>query len=319
MKKCFGGIDLGGSFIKAGLIDVNGNQITKFKIPTEEHKGSDEIKVNLKKAAAHLLGFAEKKRITIKGIGVGSPGTIRYPEGLVTDATPNIANWVGTRISAIFKGFSLKIAVDNDANCMGLAEATFGAGKGTESGLYVTLGTGVGGALIMNGKLHRGASFAAGEFGHTIFQYDGKLCKSGRRGCLEGYIAAPAMIEEARRIINQKEDSGLNYRLDALTPEDIFRFYKAGNRTALEIVRKNAEMVGVAIGSAVNLINPEIVVIGGGLSHGGPKYISLIRRSALQFAFRSATRKLKIVRAKFGNDAGWIGAACLIIDDGKQR
>ncbi len=317
MKKCYGGIDLGGTFIKAGLLSRDGRRITRFKIPTEVKSGVAAVADNLLKAGRMLCDLASKRRLTLAGIGIGSPGTVKYPEGIITGSSPNIPGWVGTNMRDLFSGFPVPVRGDNDANCMGLAESMFGAGKGTKLGFYLTIGTGIGGALFVNGSLIRGASFAAGEFGHTIFKYGGVKYKTGQRGPLEAYVAAPALIRQTKKTVRRRKKSILSRNLDSLTPEEIFEAFKSGDRAAVESVSRNAEMIGVAIGSIVNLLNPEVVVIGGGISRAGAKYIELIRKAAKSFAFDSATSILKIRVARFGNEAGWIGAACLNIMDDK--
>lgn len=311
MKKCYGGIDLGGTFIKAGLLSRDGRSIVKFKIPTQVESGVAAVEENLLKAGRRLCDLAGKRKLKLAGIGIGSPGTVKYPEGIITGSSPNIPGWVGTSIRNLFSGFPVTITGDNDANCMSLAESMFGAGKGTKSGFYLTIGTGIGGAFMINGLLVRGASFAAGEYGHTIFKYGGIKYKTGQRGPLEAYIAAPALIKQTRKAVRKQKNSILKRKLDSLAPEDIFEAFKSGDRAAVESVTRNAKMIGIAIGSIVNLLNPEIVVIGGGISKGGAEYIELIRKAAKSFAFDSATSVLKIKVARFGNDAGWIGAACL--------
>lgn len=312
MRKCYGGIDLGGTFIKAGLLSRDGKPITNFKIPTEVDRGIAAVKRNLRLAGHRLADESIKLKCSLAGIGIGSPGTIKYPEGIVTDSSPNIPGWVGTNVSRLFSEFEIPVKCDNDANCMGLAEAKFGAGKGTLSGFYLTIGTGIGGAVVIDGSLVRGATFAAGEFGHMVFKYDGKEYTTGRRGPIEAYVSAPALVRAARKAAAKSKSSRLrNYK--PLNTVEIFREFKAGDMAATDVVRENAELLGIAIGSVVNLLNPEVVVIGGGVSAGGPRYIDLIKKSVKQFAFRSATAKLKIKTARFGNEAGWIGAACLNI------
>lgn len=311
MKKCYGGIDLGGTFIKAGLLSRDGCRMAKFKIHTDVESGVAAVADNLLKAGRRLCDLASNRKLKLAGIGIGSPGTVKYPEGIVTGSSPNIPGWIGSNMRNIFSGFPVPVSGDNDANCMGLAESMFGAGKGTKSGFYLTIGTGIGGAVVVNGSLLRGASFAAGEYGHTIFKYGGIKYKTGQRGPLEAYVSAPALVEQTRKTIKKHKKSILNRKLDFLTPEDIFKAFKSGDRAAVESVSKNAEMIGIAIGSIVNLLNPEVVVIGGGISMAGARYIELIRRAATSFAFDSATSNLKIKVARFGNDAGWIGAACL--------
>jgi glucokinase len=313
MKKCYAGIDLGGSFIKAGLLLRDGKRPARFKIPTEVESGLDSVRENLLRAGRRLTGLAEEKGYSIAGIGVGSPGTVKYPEGIITGSSPNIPGWVGTNIRKLFSEFRIEVKGDNDANCMGLAESMFGAGRGTKNGFYLTIGTGIGGAVVVDGSLLRGSSFAAGEFGHTVFKYGGLKYKTGRRGPLEAYVAAPALIKETRKLIRKYAGSSLKKRSSSLNTHDIFEAFKAGDGAAVEAVTANARMIGTAIGSVVNLLNPEIVVIGGGVSEGGARYIDLIRKSVRSFAFDSATQELRIVSARFGNEAGWIGAACLNI------
>ena len=309
MSKCYGGIDLGGTFIKAGLLSPDGKQIVRSKIATEVGLGLDTVRENLLLAGRKLTDLADKKGFKLAGIGVGSPGTVKYPEGLVTGSSPNIPGWVGTNIKKLFSEFKVPVRGDNDANCMGLAESTFGAGKGSKSGFYLTIGTGIGGAIIIDGSLLRGATFAAGEFGHTVFKYGAKKYKTGRSGPLEAYVAAPALIRSARAAA--KKGNSVLRKYSNLTTHEIFAAYKAGDKAAVMAVSENAEMIGTAIGSVVNLLNPEIVVIGGGVSEAGKSYIDLIAKAAKSFAFDSATIKLKIKTARFGNEAGWIGAACL--------
>ncbi len=311
MKKCYGGIDLGGTYIKAGLLTADGRVIAKLKIPTDVSAGLDTVRRNLLIAGRELIAMAKKRGYKLAGIGVGSPGTVKYPDGLITGSSPNIPGWIGTNIRKLFSEFTFPVKGDNDANCMGLAESKFGAGKGTKLGFYLTIGTGIGGAVMVNGSLLRGATFAAGEFGHTIFKYGGKKYKTGQRGPLEAYVAAPALIRNARLAVKKYGKSILKKQYDNLTTHEIFAAFKSGDRAAVEAVTENAEMLGTAIGSIVNLLNPEIVVIGGGVSAGGTRYIDLIGKSAKSFAFDSATSALKIKIAKFGNEAGWIGAACL--------
>jgi glucokinase len=313
MKKAYAGIDLGGSFIKAGLLTSSGKRISSFQIPTEADAGPRKVGDNLLTAVRKLDILALKYKTKLAGIGIGSPGTIRYPEGIVTGSSPNIPGWVGTDISKILRGFHTKITVDNDANCMALGEYLFGAGRGSSSGFYLTIGTGIGGAFIQDRQLLRGASFAAGEFGHTVLKYNGIKCKCGRRGCVEAYTAVPALIRFVKKIAGKYRGSSLGKKQKSLTPTIIFEAFKKGDRAAVDAVSQNAEMLGSAIGSVINLINPEIVVIGGGISQAGGKYINLLKENISSFAFPSAARGLKVKKAGLGNNAGWIGAACLNI------
>lgn len=311
MRKVYAGIDLGGTFIKAGLLTSQGERITSFKIPTEAERGHRKVAENLVRAGQKLVAYVTKNRLELAGIGAGSPGTIKYPQGIVTGSSPNINGWIGTNISGLFKDFDVEVKCDNDANCMAWGEFCFGAAVGTESGFFLTIGTGIGGAIIQDKKLQRGSSYAAGEFGHTVFRYNGIKCKCGRRGCVEAYTAVPALIRSTRKIVQKTSSSSLRKNLDDLSPEMIFDAFKKGDKAARESIKENTEMLGEAIGSAVNLLNPDIVVIGGGFAQAGGKYIELLKKNILNYAFTSSTGNLKIKSAKLGNNAGWIGAACL--------
>jgi glucokinase len=314
MRKVYGGIDLGGTSIKAGLLSANGERIAFYKIPTGARSGHEEVSENLLETGRKLIEAAKKKGARLHGIGIGSPGTIRYPEGIVTDSSPNIPGWVGVNFTEMFADLPVDIRADNDANCMALGEHKFGAGRGTDSGFYVTIGTGIGGALVFDKRLWRGASFAAGEFGHTVLKYNGIKCKCGRHGCVEAYTAVPAFLRSARNLVRNSRRSSLKNKLDNLTPELVFDAYHRGDAAAAEAISRNADMLGSAIGSVVNLLNPDIVVIGGGLAQAGRGYIDLIRNKILDYAFNSATDKIKIKAALLGNNAGWIGAACLHLE-----
>jgi glucokinase len=311
MNICYGGIDLGGSYIKAGLLSENGEIIQRIIVPSAVEKGIPALASNLRKVGHSLIEIGSSQGLKVAGIGVGSPGTIKYPEGIVTGATPNIPGWVGSNISEIFSDFPFPVIGDNDANCMGLAEALFGSGSGTRYGFYITLGTGIGGAVMIEGKLLRGASFCAGEFGHMVLVYNGFECKTGRRGCLEHYVNASGLIEGAKKRLPKFPNSSLSS--GTFDVVEIFAAFRESDPAAVEAVSENADMIGTAIGSVVNLLNPEVVVIGGGMSQGGEEYINLIRQSILRYAFDSTTSVLKIEIARFGNEAGWIGAACLNI------
>lgn len=314
MNKAFAGIDLGGTAIKAGILLETGERITSIKMPSGAKSGPEQVGINLSEAVDQLLSISENKGLKIYGIGIGSPGTIHYPEGIVTGSSPNIPGWIGVNFRKMFANRDIEVRGDNDANCMALGEHKFGAGKGTKSGFYITVGTGIGGALILDGRLIRGSSFAAGEFGHTVLKYNGRKCKCGRRGCVEAYAAVPALVRNTKSLIRKKHRSTLKNELDNLSPQMIFQAFKKGDKIASKAIHSNAAMLGTSIGSVVNLFNPEIVVIGGGFANAGPDYIDLIRKKVFDFAFSSAAEKLVVKAARLGNNAGWIGAACLFLD-----
>jgi glucokinase len=309
------GIDLGGTFIKAGIIDTDSKILAKIKYPSAANDGPDAVIRNLNIVYQKLLDICNQNSYQPLSLGIGSPGTIHQPDGKVTDATPNIPGWLGTVLTQIFDGCEIPIFADNDANCVALAEYKVSYQAQYKDMLFITIGTGIGGGIIIDGKLHRGSNFTAAEIGHTIIRHNGRLCKCGRKGCLEAYASVPNMMKRAHHW-------AVHYRQklpEKITPEELYERFKKGNKIAKMTIIENAEYLGAGIGSFLNILNPEIVVIGGGFSGTGSKYLKLIETTTKKYAFGEAFRKLVFARAKMGNDAGFVGAALLGIVDEKNQ
>ena len=193
-KNVFAGIDLGGTFIKFGLVDMSAQVIFKSSVPTP--KGRRAILSEFARVTELLRQMAQDRGLRLQAVGVGSPGIVNATTGKIIGRSPNIPGWQGAEVGkALAKATGLKVVVDNDANVMALAEHRFGSGKGFSSGLYITVGTGIGSGIILNNQIWRGARFAGAEIGHTIIEKDGKPCKCGKRGCVEALAATSAFIE----------------------------------------------------------------------------------------------------------------------------
>ena len=230
--------------------------------------------------------------------------------------TPNIPPMVGVNLKKrLSESFGLPVCVDNDANVMALAEFELGAARGFRHVLCLTIGTGIGGGIVLDGKLFHGSKFAGAEFGHMTIQYNGRKCNCGGAGCLEAYASAPAMVRDAKRLLWRDRKSVVHTLvqgdLSRLTTKVLFQAEKKGDRLASQVINQSCAYLGAGIASAVNLLNPQVVVIGGGVSRGGQGFIRRIEKEVKKRAFPSATKNLKVVRAKLGNDAGFIGAAIL--------
>ena len=309
------GIDLGGTFIKAGIINSSCKILYRLQYPAGADIDSNAVKQNLNIVYMRLREICESRKYKPLSLGIGSPGTISQPDGIVTDATPNIANWHGTVLTRIFGKTDIPIFADNDANCVALAEYLVSYKNRYRNMVFMTIGTGIGGGIIIDGRLHRGSNFAASEIGHTTIKHNGKLCKCGLRGCLEAYASVPNMMNRARYWAKRT-----HYKIKPeFKPQELYKLYKAGNRMAVKTIEENADYLGAALGSLANTLNPEIVIIGGGFSGTGNDYLRLIEESIARHAFKAATAKLKVARAKMGNYAGFVGAALLpMVDkDGK--
>ena len=301
------GIDLGGSFIKAGVLDNSNHILHRLQIPSGAISGAEAVKPNLKISLELLLDYCRCHGFKAQSLGIGSPGTINQPDGKVTDASPNITGWKGTVLTKIFGDLPFPVYADNDANCAALAEYAIGLKCRYNNMVFITIGTGIGGGLIINGRLYRGHDCTAAEIGHMIIKQNGKLCKCGRHGCLEAYASVPNMLKRTNYWAGR-----LGKRIKhRITPRELFALFEKGNPAARKTIVENAEYVGVGLASIVNILNPEVIVIGGGFSRAGQKYVGLINSFVREYAFDAACRNLEILKARLGNDAGFIGAAIL--------
>jgi glucokinase len=288
------GIDLGGTKIAGVLTTVSGKFLMDVQVPTEAHKGKKQVIENIKKAIRLLI--SSKKNFVLKAIGIGAPGPILYEEGLVMEA-PNLPGWKRVNIKKVLhQEFHVPVFVDNDANCAALAELKFGAGRGHKNFVYITVSTGVGGGIIIDGKLYRGAMGAAGEFGHMIIDSKGYKCGCGNVGCLEAQASGSAI----------KKRTGM----DAISVELAAR---QGDAKAIKAIEITAHYMAIGIANLVNIFNPELVIVGGGLSNMRELLLVPIRKEFKKYAMTLPARSVKIVRAKLGTKAGVLGAAALCL------
>lgn len=287
------GIDLGGSKIAAALADQRGKIITDVNIPTEARKGQRAVIDNVIKAVDTLMSGRKKK---VDRLGIGVPGPILYQTGIVIEP-PNLPGWKKVNLKKILeKRFKLPVQLDNDANCAALAEAKFGAGRSARDFIYVTVSTGIGGGIIINRQLYRGAIGAAGEFGHMIIDPNGPVCGCGNFGCFEALASGTAIKKRAG--------------MDAISVELAAR---QGDEKALQVVRETAHYLAIGFANLVNLFNPELIVVGGGVSKMRELLFTPIREEFRKYALTLPAKNVKIVRAKLGDEVGVLGAIALCL------
>ena len=315
-KRVYAGIDIGGTNIKFGLFDETGEILFKERRPTMAEKGPIPLMHLVTNIAERLLYFAAEEEYKVDYVGVGSPGAVDHKTGKVVGPCPNIKGWQGTEIGAnMVDRLNIPVFVDNDVNSMALAEVRFGAAKGSKSVVCVTVGTGVGGAVIVDGRVVHGASSTAGELGHMTIDLDGPKCACGNNGCIEAYCSSQAMTGR----IKAKLSKGLSPifsdvlegSLDGLTIKKIFAAARKGDDIAAEVINETATYLGVGLAGIINLLNPEIVVIGGGITDGGAGFVETVAKEIRKRAFSSAVEKLTVSKAALGNDAGFMGAGLL--------
>ena len=287
------GIDLGGTKIEAALATPGGRIITDVNIPTEAYKGKTQVINNIKKAVNALIRGQHAK---ISCLGIGVPGPILYDKGIVIEP-PNLPGWKRVNLKKILeKEFKVPVHLDNDANCAALAEAYFGAGKYACHFIYITISTGIGGGIIIDRKLYRGAIGAAGEFGHMIIDSKGYTCGCGNVGCFEAQASGTAIKKRAG--------------MDAIAVELAAR---QGDKKALRVIEETAHYLAIGIANLVNIFNPEIVVLGGGVSKMRELLLVPIRRQFKKYALTLPSKNVKIVRAKLGDKAGVLGAIAICL------
>lgn len=316
MAKKLLGIDLGGTTVKFGILTLEGEVQEKWAIETNILEDGKHIVPDIVASLKHRLALYNLTKDDFVGIGMGSPGAVDRDKKTVTGAF-NL-NWASTQEvgSVIEAELGIPFAIDNDANVAALGERWVGAGANNPDVVFVTLGTGVGGGVIADGSLIHGFAGAGGEIGHIVVEpEDGFDCTCGNHGCLETVASATGVVRVARKLAEEYEgDSKIKAAIDngeAVSSKDIFDAAKEGDHFANTVVDKVSFYLGLASANISNILNPDSVVIGGGVSAAGEFLRSRIENNFQKFAFPQVRKSTKIKIAELGNDAGIIGAASL--------
>jgi glucokinase len=310
------GVDLGGTNIAAGAMPTDGTrEIAMRMTPTRAEDGAagvvDRIGEMIEEVIAQTSAETGAAREDFLGVGIGSPGPLDREKGIVI-VTPNLG-WRDFPLrDAISDRVGMRATLDNDANCATLGEWWAGAAKGGRNVVGLTIGTGIGGGLILDGKLYHGASDAAGEIGHTTIDSNGRRCKCGNYGCLEAYTSGPAIAERAREAMVSDEKSVLREMvagdLSKITAQTVYEASKRGDEIANEVVRDTAHFLGVGISNLINIFNPDTVVIAGGVTQAGDALFDPLRAEVKRRAFRPAVEACRIVPGALPLSAGVVGA-----------
>ena len=313
-RKYYIGIDLGGTFIKGGIVDDGGGIIIKDKIPTESGKGAEAVIDNMIRLCNSLLSLANMTAADVQGVGIGIPGMVDSQTGAVIFAT-NLG-WGNIPLGGpISKALGLPVKLTNDANAAALGEFRFGGGKHRNSAVMLTIGTGIGGGVIIDGRIFEGNRSAGAELGHEVIVAGGEPCTCGRRGCLEAYTSATALIRETKRAMKAHPESEM-WAIgspDAVDGKTAFT-YKDTDPVAAGVVANYIEKLGIGITNYANIFRPEVIILGGGVCAEGDRLI-LPLREFLNREIYAGTRgpAVELVAASLGNDAGLLGAAALMM------
>lgn len=304
----FLGLDIGGTSVKAALVTEAGELLHKQEFPTNASAGLDDFCERTYQALQ--VGVKESGCVVedVRGVGVGIPGPVDLKMGTVIEAV-NLG-WTNVPVVQLLKDkLKLPVALENDANVAALGEAWRGAGSGSESALCVVVGTGVGGGIVLDGRLYRGAQGGAGEIGHLMVLRDGPLCNCGNRGCLETLASATAIIRSAREAQARGE---IPADVTISGAEDVFALAAHGNVGAAAVIAQAADWLGYGLALAACTLNPEVIVVGGGVSKAKDALLLPVREAFARYVFPVIREDSRIELATLGNDAGVIGSARLI-------
>ncbi|MCM3765275.1 ROK family glucokinase [Neobacillus niacini] len=310
-------VDLGGTTTKIAFISMDGEILHKWEIPTDNSNAGENITVNIGKSIDEKLNELGQSKEVLVGVGMGAPGPVDYETGVILNAV-NLG-WKDNfpLQSSLEDATKLPAAVENDANCAALGEMWKGAGNGANDLVFVTLGTGVGGGVVANGNIVQGVNGAAGEIGHaTAIPIGGAPCNCGKTGCLETVASATGIVRLALEELAKGDAEGqladLYARNHKITAKDVFDTARNGDTLANKVLQEVAFHLGLVLANAGNTLNPEKIVLGGGVSRAGSILLDAVQENFDKFAFSAVKNSTKLALATLGNDAGVLGAAWLI-------
>lgn len=305
------GIDIGGTTINIGTVTSHGDLLSEQHIASDVRNGVDDVVQRISHAVQRCAEMAsDTKRMSSVGIGIA--GLVDTQRGVLREAT-NLPGWMNVPLAAALQEqLNVPVTIDNDANVAALGEYKFGAGRGYPYLMMVTLGTGVGAGLIFNGRIFHGAFDAAGEFGHITIDKNGPKCGCGRRGCVEAYVGTRGILRTVKQNLPKYPSSSLAaIDISKLTPKDIYRQAQAGDDLARAVFHIVGENLGYGLGSVVNLLNIQRIILGGGVAAAAEFIIDSAQKTLDVVSLKNAEEPVKIVRGALGGHAGIIGAASL--------
>ncbi|MBQ8614493.1 MAG: ROK family protein [Ruminiclostridium sp.] len=312
--KYYVGIDIGGTNISTGVVDENYNIIGRGKLKTNIGRDYKEILADIIETVKLAVSDAGLENDDIRWIGVGCPGTCNTDTGVVEYS--NNLRWLNVPLLAdIEEAFGRKTYIDNDANVAAYGEYLAGAAKGAKNAVVITLGTGVGAGIIINGKIFSGSNFAGGEIGHTVIVVDGYECTCGRKGCFEAYSSATGLIRMTREASESHPESKIRQLVEAdgrISARTAFNAAKMLDETGIEVVERYIKHLACGITNTINIFQPDILCIGGGVCNEGDALLVPLKKQVAESVYsRNSAKNTEICICSLGNDAGIIGAAML--------
>jgi glucokinase len=313
------GIDLGGTKILTSVVDPQGKMLSRDHSVTPAAKGPEGVIEAIVASAHRAIEGASITKDRVSGIGVGAPG-LNDPGSGVLFTSPNLPGWEDVPLRDIIQErLGKRTFLINDGNAAALGEGYFGAAKGVAHFVYVTISTGIGGGIVIDGKIYNGFKGMAGEIGHMTISDEGPLCKCGNQGCWEALASGTALAKETRRRIDLGEHTTIlglaEGKIENVTAQIVHSAAEQGDPLASELILRTAHYFGVGLANLVNILNPEMIVIGGGLSNMGDRLLKPAYEVVEKRAFQRAYRTVRFVRAALGRNSGVLGAAAFAYDE----
>ncbi|GAA0078934.1 ROK family protein [Clostridium sp. CTA-5] len=305
------GVDLGGTKISTALSKLNGEVISQTTVPTNANEGEIPVLNRIIESVDKVIKDGGATYQDVKAIGIGSPGPLDAEKGIII-YTPNLPFKNFNLVEPLKNKFGVPVFLDNDANVATIGEYMFGAGKGAKNVLFFTVSTGVGGGAILDGKIYRGHTSNALEIGHMTVAPDGPRCNCGNIGCVEATSSGTAIGKRGQEAVSTKVETSLR-KYDHITSYEVFVEAAAGDEVAKDIIDNALNYLGIAVANAVSIFDPEIIIIGGGVSKAGEVVFDTVRKVVNKRCFKSMAESVKIVPAGLGTDAGVIGAVALAL------
>jgi len=307
------GVDLGGTSIKLGIVTNTGKLIKKITVRTESQNGPKKVIGNIIAGVRHLT---EKSNYKISGIGIGCPGVVTPGKGIVENP-PNLPGWEKVNIGKIIgQEFNKPVFVDNDANAAAIGELTFGSGRKYKSFIMITLGTGVGGGIVINKKIYHGDFGAAGEIGHISIDFNGPKCNCGSYGCIEAYAGNLYLRERVRTELRKHPESKMwkliNNDLNKVSPRIVQSAAETGDAFAKSVINELGVHLGSAFASLCNVLDISVFIIGGGIAGFGKPLFDAIKKTISRRVMAPIRPRVRVLPAKLKNDAGIKGASALV-------
>lgn len=310
------GIDLGGTKISGALANFNGDIFSKCTLPTKAEEGEEAVLERIIAVGKRVLEESKVNKDDVLAIGIGCPGILNLKEGKIV-TTPNLPFRDFNVIKPLKDKFNIPVYLDNDANVAAIGEYVFGAGKGTNNMVFITVSTGIGGGAVLNGKIYRGNTCNALEIGHMTLEKDGPRCNCGNYGCAEALASGTAIGRAANEAIKNGEKTSLaNY--EKVTSFEVFKEAEKGDEVAQKVLNKALNYLGICVANVITSFDPEVVIIGGGVSKGGQIVFDKINEVVKDRCFEAMWKSTNIVPAALGTDAGVIGAIALAIMERKD-